>query len=148
VDEDGYDDFRLGLEGAGQITLVGRNIVNDNGLTSRCGRATDALIERDTGVRGHGPLERAENEQVAICFFFEHVEVHPVVTRELLMKGGNNSLHEGFGRGGARGEGIQLRNQTDPRDLHVRSSFAGSASQSQGEENGFLRLMLWESKGV
>lgn len=97
VDEDGDDDFRFGLEGAGQIARVDGNVINDNGLTSGRGRAADSLIERDARVRSHGALEWAEDEHVAIRFFFEHIKANPVVAREFSMKGGNDALHEGFG---------------------------------------------------
>jgi len=111
VDENRYDDFRFGLEGTGQVARVGSNVVNDNGFSCRRRRPADPLIEWDAGVRRHGALEGAEDEHVAIRLPFKHIKADPVIARKLSMKDGNDALHQGFGRGGARRESIQLRNQ-------------------------------------
>jgi len=111
VDEDGHDDFGFGFKGAGDVAGIGVDVVDDDGFAGRGRRATNALIERDAGVGRHGALEGAEGEDVAIAFFFEHVEADPVVTRELFVKEGDNALHEGFGGGGSFGQGVQIRDE-------------------------------------
>ena len=111
VNEDGDNDFGFGFEGAGEIAGIGIDVVDDDGFAGGSGGTTDALIEGNASVRRHGAFEGAENEDVAIGFFFEHVKANPIVTGELLVEDCDNTLHERFGGGRSFGEGIESRDQ-------------------------------------
>lgn len=111
VNEDGDDDFGFGFKRAGEIAGIGIDVVDDDGFAGGSGGTTDPLVERNASVRRHGAFEGAENENVTIAFLFEHVEPNPVVAGELLVKDGDNALHESFGRGRSFGEGIENRYQ-------------------------------------
>jgi hypothetical protein len=79
-DEDGDDDFGFGFEGTGEVTRIGADVVNDDGLAGGGSGTADALIQRDARVRGHGAAKGAEDEHVLLALFFEHVKADPVVT--------------------------------------------------------------------
>jgi hypothetical protein len=88
ANNDGDNDLGFSFKGTGEIARVGGDVIDDDRFAGGCGGATDALIERDAGVRGHGALEGAEYEDVAVPFPFEHVEANPIVASELFMKEG------------------------------------------------------------
>jgi hypothetical protein len=111
VNEDGDDDFGLGFERAGEITRIGIHVVDNDGFAGRCRRTTDTLIEWDASVRSYGAFEGAENEDILIAFFFEHVEADPIVGSELLVKDRDNAFHQGFCGSRGIGEGIESRDQ-------------------------------------
>jgi len=111
VNENGDDDFGFGFEGAGEISGIAADVVDNDGLASAGSCATDALVERDTGVRRHGALEGAEDEDVAISLFFEHVEANPVVLGKPGMKQRDDVAHQGFGGSGGDGEAIELEDK-------------------------------------
>ena len=94
MDENGNDDFGFGLERTSEIARVGVDIVDDNGFAGGGRCAADALIEGDARVGSHRALERAEDEDVVIPFFFEHVKTNPVVAREFFVEERNDTLHE------------------------------------------------------
>jgi len=110
ADEDGDDDFGFGFERAGEIAGVGVDVVDDDGFSAGGRGAADALIEGNAGVRGHGALERAEDERVA-SFPFEHVEADPVVAGEFFVEKGDDGFHERFAGCGRFGERIELGNE-------------------------------------
>ncbi len=107
VNENRDYDFRFCLEGAGQVARIGIDVVDDDGLAGGGSGATDALMERDTCVRSHAAFEGAENEDVIIVFFFEHVKADPIVPSEFFVKKGDDAFHEGISVGGRNGEAIE-----------------------------------------
>jgi hypothetical protein len=109
VDEDGNDNFGFGFERAGEIAGIGVDVVDDDGFASGGSGATDTLVERDAGVRGHSAFEGTENEDVAVGFLFEHVKTNPVVAREARVEEGDDAFHEGFARGSGASEIVQGR---------------------------------------
>jgi hypothetical protein len=109
--KDGNDDFGFGLEGAGKIAGIGRNVIDDDGFTGGSGGATDALIEGDARVRGHGAFKGTEDQDVAIGSFFEHVEANPVVAHEPFVEQSDDALHESLRRSGGGSERVQLGNK-------------------------------------
>ena len=111
VNENGDDDFGFGFKGAGEIAGIVADVVDNDGLASAGSCATDALVERDTGVRRHGALEGAEDEDVAISLFFEHVEANPVVFGEPGVKECNDVEHQGCGGSSGDGEGVKLEDE-------------------------------------
>ena len=117
ANEDGDDDLGFGFEGAGQIARIGVNVIDDDGLAGGRGSAADALVERNAGVRRHGALEGAEDEDIVVAFLFEHVEAHPVVTSELFVEESDDALHEAFGRSGGYGKGIESGDEVGGFDL-------------------------------
>ena len=68
-------------------------------------------MERDARVGSHGAFEGAENEDVMVAFFFEHVKADPIVASEFFVKKGDDALHEGLGAGGRNGEAIESRDE-------------------------------------
>ncbi len=110
VMEDGDDDFGFGFEGAGEIARIGGDIVDDDGFAGAGRSATDALIERDPGVRSHGAFEGAENKRGVIGILSQHVEADPIVFGELAVKECDDVLHQGFGGGGGDDERVELWN--------------------------------------
>jgi len=111
VSEDRDDDFGLGFEGAGEVAGIGIDIIDDDGLAAGSRGATNALIEKDARVGRHGALEWAEDQDVVIALFLEHVEASPVVAGKFLVEQGDHAIHERFG--GVRGarQGIELGDQ-------------------------------------
>ena len=117
VNEDGDNDFGFGFERAGEVAGIGMNIVDDDGFAGGGSGAADALMKRNAGVGSHGAFEGAEDEDVMIAFFFEHVKADPIVASELFVEEGNDGFHEGFGAGvgvgvvGRKGEAIESRDE-------------------------------------
>jgi len=111
VSEDRNHDFGLGFERAGEIAGIGIDIVNDDGFAGGGCGTTDALIEGNSRVGRHGALEGAEDEDVVIAFFLEHVEADPIVAGELFMKEGDDAVHERVSRDGSASKSVELGNQ-------------------------------------
>lgn len=111
VREDGDYDFGFCFEGTGQIAGIGIDVVDDDSFAGGGSCAADALMERDARVGSHGAFEGAENEDVMIAVFFEHVEADPIVASEFFVKKGNDAFHERVGVGGRNGKAIESRDQ-------------------------------------
>jgi hypothetical protein len=94
VDEDRNNDFGFGFERAGEIAGIGIDVVNDNGFAGGGRGTTDALIEGDASVRGHGAFEGAEDKHVA-AFLFQHVKTNPVIAGELFVEESDNAFSRG-----------------------------------------------------
>jgi hypothetical protein len=106
--EDGDDDFGFGFERASEIAGVGVDVVDDDGFAGGSGGPADALVERDAGVGRHGAFEGAEDEDVLIGVFFEHVKADPVVAGEFFVEEGDDGFHEGVGVWGRAGKGVEI----------------------------------------
>jgi hypothetical protein len=101
VNEDGDDDFGFSFERADEIAGIAGDVVNDDGHAAAGSGAANSLVEWDAGVRRHGALEGAEDEDIAAGFVLEHVEANPIVFGELAVKEPGDVFHQGFaGRGG------------------------------------------------
>ncbi len=111
VYEDGDYDFGFSFEGAGQIAGIGIDVVDDDSFACGGGGAADALMEGDARVGRHGSFEGAEDEDVMIAFFFEHVKANPIVTSEFFVKKGDYAFHERIGVAGRNGEAIESRDE-------------------------------------
>jgi hypothetical protein len=108
ADEDGDDDFGLGFKRASEIAGIGVDVVDNDGFAGGSSGATDTLIKRDTGVRGHGALEGTEDEDVAVRFPFEHIKADPVVAGEFFVEKGDDGFHESVGGGGGTSERVEF----------------------------------------
>src|SRR5271165_621804 len=86
----------VGTKGGAEMA-VDVEFADDDGFAGGSGGATDALVERDAGVRGHGAAEGTEDEHVAVVILFEQVEADPVVASEFGVEKGDDILHEGVG---------------------------------------------------
>ncbi|MGA7626699.1 MAG: hypothetical protein WCA91_24290 [Candidatus Acidiferrales bacterium] len=84
--KDGHNDFGFGFSGAREVSRVGSDIIDDDGLSSGGSGATNTLVQRDASMWGHSPAEWAENENVLFAFLFEHIETHPVVFQHFLVE--------------------------------------------------------------
>ena len=96
VYENRHNDFGLGLERASKIARIGVRIVDYDCFAGRSGGAANTLVEWNARVRGHGALEGAKNQNVALGIFFEHVETNPMEAREFFMKQRDNAAHQGL----------------------------------------------------
>lgn len=97
MDENWNDDLGFGLERTSEITSVGVNVVDHNGFAGGGRCAADALVEGDAGVWSHSAFERAEDEDLVIPFFFEHIKTNPVVARKLFVEERDDTFHQGVG---------------------------------------------------
>jgi hypothetical protein len=117
--EDGDDDFGFGFDGAGEITGIGGDVIDDDGFAGGSSGTADALIERDASVRGHGAFEGTEDENGRLSSLLEHVEADPVVAGEFAVEQGDDLSHEGF-RGGCSGsETIEFGSEIGGFDVCV-----------------------------
>ena len=111
VNENGNDDFGFGFERAGEIARVGVDVVDDDSFAGGGRGAADTLMKRDASVGRHGALEGAEDEDVAVRFFFQHVKTDPIVAGELFMEQRDDGFHEGIGGGRSLGKRIERWNE-------------------------------------
>ena len=93
VREDRDNDFRLGFDRACQVTWIAANVVHNNNLARRGRRATDALIERDAGVRCHCPLEMSEHQHRWFGARFKHVKADPIVFQHFVKQQMRDVVH-------------------------------------------------------
>ena len=131
VNEDGNDDFGFGFERAGEVAGIGVNVVDDDGFASGGSGAADTLMKRDAGVGRHSALEGAEDEDVAVRFFFQHVEADPVVARELFVKQRDDGFHEGVG--GRRGFGERVESWNEVGGFRMCGGHGDSRAQVGGK---------------
>lgn len=113
VDKDGDDNFGFSFEGASEVAGIGVDVVDDDRFAGGSSSAADALIERDARVRGHRALERAEDEDVTVCLFFQHVKPDPVVAGEFFVEKSDDAFHERVGRGGRVRQSVEVWDQVE-----------------------------------
>lgn len=111
VNEDGDHDFGFCFEGTGQVAGIGIDVVDDDSFAGGGSGTADALMERNARVGSHCALEGAEDEDVIVAFFFEHVKADPIVASEFFVKKGDDAFHEGVGVGGRNGEAVESRDE-------------------------------------
>lgn len=104
---DGHDDLGFGFDGAGEITRVGMDVVDDDGLVLRYGGSADALMDGDACVLGGRATEGAEDEHFSVVGV-EHVEACPVVMRQVRRDDVDDEVLQGLERWGGGGEGGDL----------------------------------------
>src|SRR5215467_12880453 len=75
------NDFRLGFDGASEVTRIAGNVIDDHRLPTRSRCTTYALIERNPRVWSRGPLVRPQDQDWWLRSRFEHVKPHPIVFR-------------------------------------------------------------------
>src|ERR1039458_4374435 len=95
VGVDGDYDFGFGLDGAGEITRVGVDVVYDYCFSRGGCRAADAFRYGDADVGGGGADIGAEDEGLVVVGV-EHVKAGPVGVGGVLSDGLDDGLLEGF----------------------------------------------------
>ena len=83
--ENRHHNFRLSLKRTGEVTRIFANIVDHNRLPAGGRSSTDALVQRNSGVRGHGAYKGVQHQHGRLGAGFEHVEANPVVLQHALV---------------------------------------------------------------
>jgi hypothetical protein len=111
ANENRDDEFGLGFYGAGKIAGIAVDVIDDDSSSTRCGGATDALIQWNSRMGGNRSDVGAENEHGFVRRtrgLLDHVEAHPVVLGKIFLEASDDVGHELFGGGGVGGHLVQL----------------------------------------
>jgi len=111
MDKHGNDDFGPGLEGTGEITWIGIDVIDEDSTPGGGCGAANSPVERDAGVVRRSPFERSEGQDILAAVFFNHVEADPIVASEFFMEERNDALHESVRRIGGFGESLESRKE-------------------------------------
>jgi hypothetical protein len=85
TDKNRDHDFRFGFQRTSQIPWIGVDVIHYNRLSSRRRSAADALMQRNSRVRGHRAHEGAQLQH-SVIFGIEHIETRPVIFQHAIMK--------------------------------------------------------------
>src|SRR5579863_358630 len=106
--ENRHDNLRLRFDRTGEVARVGADVVHHDSLAGGGGGSTDTLVQRDASMRCHRAPKRAEDKDVFLSFFFQHVEANPVVFEQISMQQLDDPLHQFFLRSCFCSKSIEL----------------------------------------